>query len=136
MHFNQVSNQYIEKLFSEDIKNLNENIFVRANNNTLILLNIDSLPINYQKKLLFFIENPDFFKKVNINLNQKIISISEKNLIHEIEKGNFLKRLYERISIDSIFCPNLSDRRQDIQQIVNFYISFFTNQVNNFYFSS
>ena len=133
--FNQVSNQYIEKLFSEDIKNLNENIFVRANNNTLILLNIDLLPINYQKKLLFFIENPDFFKNVNIDLNQKIISISEKNLNYEIERGNFLKRLYERISIDSIFCPNLSDRRQDIKEIVNFYISFFTNQAENLNFS-
>ena len=133
--FSQVSNQNIEKLFTEDIKNINENLFVRGNNNTLLLLNLDLLPINYQKKLLFYIENPSFFKKINIELKQKIITITEKNLLDEIEKGNFLKRLYERICVDYIFCPSLCDRREDIKDILNFYISFFSKGNKNFNFS-
>ncbi|PPR49184.1 MAG: Nitrogen regulation protein NR(I) [Alphaproteobacteria bacterium MarineAlpha5_Bin5] len=133
--FSQVSNQNIEKLFTEDIKNINENLFVRGNNNTLLLLNLDLLPINYQKKLLFYIENPSFFKKINIELKQKIITITEKNLLDEIEKGNFLKRLYERICVDYIFCPSLCDRREDIKDILNFYISYFSKGNKNFNFS-
>ena len=37
-------------MFSEDEININQNILVQANNNTLILDNIDMLPINYQQK--------------------------------------------------------------------------------------
>jgi len=133
--FNELSNQNLEKLFSEDIKNLSENLFVRSNNNTLVLLNIDQLPINYQKLFLFFLENLNFYKKNNIILNQKIISISEKNLLDEIKNGNFLKRLYERITVDKIRCLNLSDRRQDIEPILDYYISYFNNRIHNLSFS-
>ncbi len=84
--FQKLSNDALEKLFSDKKETLNENLFIRSNNNTLILLNIDNLPINFQKKLLFFLENINFFKNLNINLNLKLISITEKNIKFEIEK--------------------------------------------------
>ena len=86
-----------EVLFSEDIKNFNDNLFIRSNINTLILLNIDQIPLKFQKKFLFFIENPEFFKNSNVVLDQKIITISEKNLEEEVSNGNFMYRLYERL---------------------------------------
>ena len=46
---------------------INENIIVQSNNTTLILDNIDFLNINYQKKLLFFLENNNFFIKNKLN---------------------------------------------------------------------
>ena len=49
-------------LFSEDIKNLNDNLFVRSNQNTLILSNVDQIPLKFQKQFLFFVENSNFFK--------------------------------------------------------------------------
>ena len=61
------NNQITSKLLEGAVKTLthncilNENIFIRSNNNSLILLNIDTLPINFQKKLLFFLENKVFF---------------------------------------------------------------------------
>ena len=51
-----------------------------------------------------------------------VISITEKNLKDEVEKGNFTKRLLERISVDSIQCPPLSSRREDIIPIVQHYL--------------
>ena len=101
--FKKISNQNIENLLNEKNQDLGENLLVRANQNTLILLNIDLLPINYQKKLLFFLENSNFFENSKISLKQKIISISEKNIPSEIESGNFIKRLYERVRIDKIY---------------------------------
>ena len=44
---------------------INENIFYRSNNNTLILLNIETLPNIYQKKLLNFLENKKFFEDLS-----------------------------------------------------------------------
>jgi Response regulator containing CheY-like receiver, AAA-type ATPase, and DNA-binding domains len=128
--FKKISNQNIENLLNEKNQDLGENLLVRANQNTLILLNIDLLPINYQKKLLFFLENSNFFENSKISLKQKIISISEKNIPSEIESGNFIKRLYERISIDKIYCPSLSERREDIVPLLEYYISNFNN-INN-----
>ncbi len=128
--FKKISNQNIENLLNEKNQDFGENLLVRANQNTLILLNIDLLPINYQKKLLFFLENSNFFENSKISLKQKIISISEKNIPSEIESGNFIKRLYERISIDKIYCPSLSERREDIVPLLEYYISNFNN-INN-----
>jgi len=126
--FSNLNEKNLEVLFSENIKNLNENIFVRSNNNTLILLNIDQIPLKFQKQFLFFIESKDFFQNSKVILDQKIISISEKKIEDEILNGNFMKRLYERIKVDHLICPSLSERVADILPILNYYILKFNNR--------
>ena len=133
--FKKLTNDSLDKLFTDNEKNLNENIFLRSNNNTLILLNIDNLPINYQKKILFFLENENFFKNLNIKLNIKIISLSEKNLKDEIEKGNFLQSLYDRISIECITTIPLSQRRDDVLPILDYYLNNIGGDSKSFKFS-
>ena len=133
--FKKLTNDSLDKLFTDNEKNLNENIFLRSNNNTLILLNIDNLPINYQKKILFFLENENFFKNLNIKLNIKIISLSEKNLKDEIEKGNFLQSLYNRISIECITTIPLSQRRDDVLPILDYYLNNIGGDSKSFKFS-
>ena len=123
--FKNLSNQNIENLLNDKLSDLNDNLFVRSNNNTLILENIDHLPLNFQKNFLFFLENNSFFEKSKIKLHQKVISITEKNLKDEVEKGNFTKRLLDRISVETINCPSLSSRRQDIIPIVQHYLSYY-----------
>ena len=49
-----ITENELAEMFFEDETNINQNILVQANNNTLILDNVDMLPINYQQKLLFF----------------------------------------------------------------------------------
>ena len=133
--FKKLTNEALQKLFTDNKELLNENLFIRSNNNTLILLNIDSLPINYQKKFLFFLESKNFFENFNIKLNLKIISISEKNLISEINKGNFLKRLFDRISTDNIVTTKLSERRDDILPILDHYLNNISGNSKDFKFS-
>ena len=134
--FASLNENNLEVLFSEDIKNFNDNLFVRSNKNTLILSNVDQIPLKYQKQFLFFIENPEFFKSSNFSPDQKIITISEKNIVEEISNGNFLSRLYERLKVDYLFCPRLSDRIPDILPILNYYVSKFTTNNINLSFSS
>ena len=133
--FKKLSNEALEKLFVDTQNNINENLLVRSNNNTLILLNIDTLPINLQKKFLFFLENKEIFNNLKLSLKQKIICISEKDLNEEIEKGNFIKRLFDRISTDKIDIKNLSERREDILPILNFYLNHMSGNTYNFKFS-
>ena len=131
----KLSNEALDKLFSDNKDLLNENLFIRSNNNTLILLSIDSLPINYQKKFIYFLENKNFFENLKIDLNIKIISITEKNINLEIEKGNFLKRLFDRISTDNVKTIKLSERRDDILPILDYYLDSISGNSKDFKFS-
>ncbi len=134
--FKKLTNEALDNMFEENKNAINENIFYRSNNNSLILLNIETLPNIYQKKLLNFLENKKFFEDLDIKLNHKIITITEKNLEIEIEKGNFIKRLYDRISTDCIKFKSLSDRRDDVLPILNFYLNEKSGGNLNFKFSS
>ena len=133
--FATLNENNLEDLFSENIKNLNDNLFIRSNMNTLILSNIDLIPLKFQKQFLFFIENSEFFKSANINLDHKIITISDKKLEEEISNGNFLSRLYTRLKVDHLVCPSLSKRVPDIVPILNYYISKFNSRSINLSFS-
>ena len=133
--FATLNESNLEVLFSEDIKNLNDNIFIRSNANTLILSNIDLIPLQFQKQFLFFIENSQYFKSANINLDHKMITISDKKIEEEIANGNFLSRLYERLKVDHLVCPSLSNRVPDILPILNYYISKFNSRSINLSFS-
>ena len=134
--FASLNESNLEILFSEDIKNLNENLLIRSNQNTLILSNVEQLPLKFQKQFLLFIENPNFFKSSNIILDHKIITISEHSLEEEITNGNFLSRLYERLKVDYLKCPSLSQRIPDIVPILNYYVTKFNNRNINLSFSS
>ncbi len=134
--FKKLTNEALDNMFAVNKDSINENIFYRSNNNTLILLNIETLPNIYQKKLLNFLENKKFFEDLDIKLNHKIITITEKNLEIEIEKGNFIKRLYDRISTDFIKFKSLSDRRDDVLPILDFYLNEKSGGILNFKFSS
>jgi two-component system, NtrC family, nitrogen regulation response regulator NtrX len=133
--FASLNESNLEDLFSEDLKNLGDNLFIRSNQNTLILSNVDQIPLKFQKQFLFFIENPEFFKSSNIELDHKIITISEKKLDQEAQNGNVLIRLYERLKVDHMMCPSLSNRIPDIQPILNYYITKFNTGNINLSFS-
>jgi len=121
-------------LFSELENELNENILIQSNNTTLVLDNIDSLNINYQKKLLFFLESKNFFKKHKFSINQKIISLTTKDIKEEIQKGNFIQTLYDRLSAINLEIPAISSRRDDIIPICLYYLNYY-NKNKNFKFS-
>ena len=133
--FATLNENNLEDLFSEDSKKLTDNLFIRSNQNTLILSNVEQIPLKFQKQFLFFIENPEYFKSSDVEIDHKIITTSEKKLDEEVENGNFLIRLYERLKVDHMICPSLSDRIPDIQPILNYYITKFNTRNINLSFS-
>jgi len=134
--FKNITENELAEMFTEDEININQNILVQANNNTLILDNIDMLPINYQQKLLLALENNKLFKNYKIYLKQKIISLSNKNIKDEIKKGNFIKNLYERLSTIKIEIPEINNRREDIVPICEYYLDYYNkNKKYKFSFS-
>ena len=116
----------LSELFDDNQDKItNKNIFINSNNGTLVFDNIDSLPIFFQKKILLYLENENFFNKSNIKWNIKIIAISSKNIDYEIQQGNFMKDLFDRLNVIRIKVPPISERREDIIPICNYYLDYF-----------
>ena len=132
--FSSISHDQLNELFNNDISYLNNNIFFNSNNGTLIFQNIDMASLEYQKKILVYLENPEIFEKMNIKFNIKILSLTSRNLIDEIDKGNFLKDLFYRINVIPIQIPPIKDRREDIIPLCNYYLNKF-NRNKKYQFS-
>ncbi len=134
--FSMINQVQIHELFTEKIDNIKNNIFYKSNNGTLIFKDIEKIPIEFQKKILFFIEKQNFYQNININSDIKIISISSANLNTEILNGNFIKDLFSRLNVIRISIPPIKDRREDILPICNHYLDNFNKNKNNKFFFS
>ncbi|WGS65746.1 sigma-54-dependent transcriptional regulator [Marinitoga aeolica] len=99
--------------------------FEMANNGTLFLDEIGELPKNMQVKLLRVLENKEVerigstkTKKINV----RIIAATNRDLKEMVEKGNFREDLYFRLSVFQINVEPLRNHKEDIPQLVNFFI--------------
>lgn len=96
--------------------------FEIANRGTILLDEIGDIPQNLQVKLLQVIQEKNFYRvggvdKVNINV--RIITATNKNLEKEMLNGRFREDLFYRINVFPIWIPPLSERKEDINSLVN-----------------
>lgn len=92
-------------------------LFELANHGTLFLDEISEIPINMQAKFLRVLQEKEFMRVGGTKLRQldvRIITATNKNLLEEIERGNFRKDLYYRLNVVQIYIPPLRERREDI----------------------
>ena len=88
-----------------------------ANGGTIYLEDIHLLPLSFQTKLLKAIKL-GYFQRIggseNIPFKIRLITSSTKNLLLEMEAGDFLESLYYRLMGLTIKIPPLKDRGNDI----------------------
>ena len=134
--FKNTNEKELTTMFHEEEKMIDQNLFFRANNNTIIFNNIDYLPLNFQKKLLKYLENDSFFQNNKLNSDVKIISITSRNIEEEINKGNFIRNLFDRLNVINLKVPPINIRREDIIPICYYYLDKFNiNKNHKFYLS-
>jgi len=99
-----------------------------ANNSTLLIENIDLMPLSIQIKLLEFFDTK-VFNRVNgneiITSDVRFIISSVKSLFEEMNAGNFLESLYYRMMGLPILLPPLCERGNDILLLSNICIDDF-----------
>ncbi|UCH45426.1 MAG: sigma-54-dependent Fis family transcriptional regulator, partial [Nitrospiraceae bacterium] len=105
--------------------------FELANNGTLFLDEIGDMSLPTQAKLLRVIETQEFqrvggSKKIKVDV--RIIAATNKDLLEEIEKGNFREDLYFRLSVIPITVPPLRERKADIPLLVAHFLKSFGQQ--------
>ncbi len=103
-------------------------VFEQAHNGTLLLDEVGDMPIGTQSKILRVLTEQRF-QRVNgrsdVTVDVRVMSSSTRNLEEEIAAGRFRKDLYYRLNVVPLHVPALSERRDDIQDLVHY----FTNRI-------
>lgn len=100
--------------------------FELADGGTIFLDEIGELPIELQSKLLRVLQEGEFDRLGNprtIKVDVRIIAATNRNLQHEIEKGNFREDLYYRLHVFPLNLPPLRARQEDIPLLAQYFLS-------------
>ena len=109
--------------------------FEAAYTGTIFLDEINSTTPQLQVKLLRILQEREFERvgdTQTIQVNTRVIAASNRELVDEIELGNFREDLYYRLNVVSIELPPLRERREDIPELVSFFLDNY-NEVNDRY---
>ncbi|MGL4910485.1 MAG: sigma-54-dependent transcriptional regulator [Cetobacterium sp.] len=98
----------------------------KANGGTLHLGNIESLSLDMQSKILYLLQEGEFFRMGGsepIEMDIRIVATTSENLEELINKKMFIDELYNKLKILEINIPPLRDRKDDIPFIIDQYLS-------------
>lgn len=102
-----------------------------AKGGTLFLDEIAEMDLSMQAKLLRVLQEMEVTRLGSnklIPLDFRLIVASHKNLLKEVQKGNFREDLYYRLLGLTIEIPSLRRRKGDIVLITNYFIQKFAKQ--------
>lgn len=106
-----------EKGAFTDAKSSRKGLFELADGGTVILDEIGEIPMTVQAKLLRFLEERSFRRlggTREIQVDVRVIAMTNRALHQEVAKGRFRNDLYHRLNVFPIEIPPLRDRREDI----------------------
>jgi two-component system nitrogen regulation response regulator NtrX len=96
-----------------------------AHGGTLFIDEIGDLPRETQNKILRVLVDQTFQRSggtSKVNVDVRIISSTARNLEEEIAEGRFREDLYHRLSVVPIRVPPLSERREDIPELIEYFM--------------
>lgn len=99
--------------------------FEQADGGTLFLDEIGDMSLSAQAKVLRALQENKISRvgsDKDIDVNVRVIAATNKNLQHEIQACNFREDLYHRLSVIVLKVPPLSDRKDDIPMLVDYFI--------------
>ena len=108
-----------------DAKHSRTGLFELSKDGILFLDEIGDMDLDLQAKLLRVLQERVFRRiggNSEIPFNAMVVAATNKNLNAEIEKGNFRKDLFYRLNIIPIEIPPLRERREDIPELVHYFI--------------
>jgi len=92
-----------------------------ASGGTLVLDEISEMPLELQAKLLRALEENSFYRLgglKTIKVDLRIVSLTNKSLQNQVEKGLFREDLYYRLVHHTVRIPPLRERPADISPLI------------------
>jgi two-component system, NtrC family, nitrogen regulation response regulator NtrX len=96
-----------------------------AHGGTLFIDDIADLPRETQNKILRVLVDQTFQRvggSTKVTVDVRIVSSTTHNLEAEIVEGRFREDLYHRLSVVPIRVPPLSERREDVPELVDYFM--------------
>ena len=113
-------------------------LFEEANGGAIFLDEIGDMPLHAQVKLLRVIQNREI-RPIGANktrhVDVRIIAATNRDLSEEIRKGRFREDLYYRLNVIRIQILPLRSRKEDIEDLANYFIKQYAPQGENFIMS-
>ncbi|RNC70672.1 MAG: sigma-54-dependent Fis family transcriptional regulator [Desulfuromonadales bacterium] len=106
-------------------------IFEAADGGTVFLDEIGEMSVGMQAKLLRAIQSKEIRRvggKVNVPVDVRIVSATNRELEGEIRKGNFREDLFYRLNVIRINLPPLRERGSDIATLADFFVRKYSAQ--------
>jgi len=100
-------------------------LFESTSGGTIFLDEIGDLPPATQSKILRVLQDKEIRRigsRESIKVDVRVISATNKDLEKEIMKKNFREDLYFRLKVITIELPPLRERKEDIPELVDFFI--------------
>ena len=110
---------------------LHKGRFERAHGGTLLLDEITETRPTFQAQLLRVLEQMDFERvggTESINVNVRVISTTNKDILREVEKGRLRADLYYRIAGIRLVVPPLSQRKEDLPLLIWHFVNQFAHE--------
>lgn len=108
-------------------------LFELAHQGTIFLDEIAEIPLEIQARLLRVLEERQIMRlggeKV-INIDIRVITATNKDLLRMIENGTFREDLYYRINVLTINLPPLRERTEDIPIFFEFFMKMFREDLS------
>jgi DNA-binding NtrC family response regulator len=97
-----------------------------ADSGTLLLDDVDDIPLESQVKLIRFLQTFEFERVggvVPINVDIRVIAAAKRDLAKMVAEGRFRDDLYYRLKVLFISVPPLRERKEDIPLLVEHFLS-------------
>ncbi|MFA5323173.1 MAG: sigma-54 dependent transcriptional regulator [Smithella sp.] len=105
--------------------------FEEADGGTLFLDEIGELSPTIQVKLLRFLQEREFQRlgsNVNLQVDVRIISATNRDLEEQVKEGTFREDLFYRLKVVTMSLPPLRERREDLGLLINHFIDKFAEE--------
>jgi two-component system, NtrC family, nitrogen regulation response regulator NtrX len=100
-------------------------VFERAHAGTLYLDDVADMPLETQSRVLRVLVEQRFRRvggSTDVQVDVRVISSTSKDLRNEITAGRFREDLFHRLNVVPVNVPGLSERREDIPDLVDDFI--------------
>ena len=106
-------------------------LFEATAGGTMFLDEVGDLPSMTQSKILRVLQEKEIRRvggREAIKVDVRIIAATNKDLEKEMKNGKFREDLYYRLRVVTMEIPPLRDRREDIPELVHFFIQRYNNE--------
>ncbi|MGB3728532.1 MAG: PAS domain S-box protein, partial [Thermodesulfobacteriota bacterium] len=107
--------------------------FEVADDSTIFLDEVAELPLELQSKLLRVLQEGEFQRvgsAKTVKVNVRVITASNNQLLEAVRMGKFREDLFYRLNVFPIEIPPLRERKEDITNLLWFFISEFEEKMN------